>query len=236
MQASGAQEKVREKSGRPPLGRDILVMEEERHRLARELHDGPLQTLTMIGMRLELCKGFSANGDLEALRDELAELKVDFRQGVSDMKALMAEWRSPSLEGRSLGHVIQDYVDGYQDSNGIEVSLDWTETSDRVLNETEKVGIFRILQEALRNAYRHSEASQVWITGETRRDSLEICVRDNGHGFNLLVATANYPRQGLGLVGMQERAKALDGELEIDSEPGRGTEIVLVVPLQRSEV
>lgn len=210
--------------------RDILVMEGERHRLARELHDGPLQTLTTLGLRLELCRQLSRKNDSAALEDELAQLKVDLQKSTAHLRDLMTQWRCPTLEEDSLRQAIERCVRNYQDGNDIEVALDLKDLPDHELGIEQKVALFRILQEALRNASQHSGASTVWVRAAMRSGSLQVHIEDNGRGFNLLGVTAKYPRQGLGLAGMQERARAIDGELQVDSQAGRGTGITLSVP------
>ncbi|TKJ31288.1 MAG: hypothetical protein CEE40_01920 [Chloroflexi bacterium B3_Chlor] len=213
---------------------DIRVMEEERHRLAREFHDGPLQALTAMAIRIDLCKQLSAGNDFVALQNELAQLRLDFQKSIIEIRDVMAEWRLPSLEGKGLREAISDYVRQYEVHTAIEVGLDLRGVSAPQLTEAQQVAIFRILQEALRNASQHAEASEVRIEAVMESGKLQVSVQDNGKGFNLLSATANYPQQGLGLAGMQERAKALGGELQIDSQPGRGTIVRLSVPLEDS--
>lgn len=213
---------------------DIRVMEEERHRLAREFHDGPLQALAAIAIRIDLCKQLSAGDDSVALQNELAQLRLDFQKSIIEVRGVMAEWRLPSLEGKRLQEAISDYVRQYEVHTGIEVGLDLRGVSAPRLTEAQQVAIFRILQEALRNASQHAEASEVRIEAVMESGILQVAIQDNGKGFNLLSATANYPQQGLGLAGMQERAKALGGELHIDSQPGRGTIVRLSVPLEDS--
>ncbi len=210
-------------------------MEDERRRLARELHDGALQSLTSLGVRIELCSELSQRKDFSALRGELARLKLDFDTSIADIKELMAEWRMPSLSGDRLRETIENYVLDFQGSTGIKVKLDLGALPDDRLCREHKVAIFRILQEALRNTSQHSGASRVRIGVNKEAANLRICVHDNGKGFDLHSAAANYPRQGLGLLGMCERAEALGGELEIDSRPGRGTRVTLILPAQDSE-
>jgi two-component system sensor histidine kinase DegS len=224
-----------ERSDVPRTGlssRDILIMEEERRRLARELHDGPVQALTSMSMRLEVCRQLSLRNDFAPLQDELAQLKLEFERSIHDLRDLTGEWRLPPLNEDSLREAMDHYVREYAARTGIEVKVDLRDLPDDRLYRTQKVAIFRILQEALRNTSRHSGASEVWITAALKPENLRVSIKDNGKGFNLLSATANYPRQGLGLVGMQERVKALGGELEIDSQPGQGTNIMLIIPSQ----
>jgi two-component system sensor histidine kinase DegS len=214
------------------VGRDIMVMEEERHRMARELHDGPLQTLTALGIQLEVCRQLSRENGNEILADELAQLRQDFRRSIADIRDLLTAWRLPALEADNLREAIERHAREYQRSTGIEVSLDMRGLSEARLEGEQKVAIFRILQEALRNASQHAEASQVRVEAAMNSSSLNMSISDNGKGFDLLRATANYPRHGLGLAGMHERAKAVNGQLDVDSCPGHGTKVTLTIPVQ----
>jgi len=209
---------------------DVVAMEEERHRLARELHDGPLQALTSMAFRIEVCQQLSTRNQRAALQHELSQLTLDLQRSISDIRQLMSEWRSSSWNGDDLRDVIAQYVREYEDGNGIEVSLDLEGLLDDTLHPEQKVAIFRVLQEALRNASRHSEGTRVWVEARLNASTLQICVRDDGKGFNILNVMANYPRQGLGVAGMQERARALGGKLDIDSRPGQGTNVILTIP------
>lgn len=210
--------------------RDILVMEGERHRLARELHDGPLQTLAALGLRLDLCMMLSRNNDAAALEGELAHLKRDLQERLSHLRELMVEWRCPMLELEGFAEVTERYVRDFADRSDVEVSVDLRDLLDDELDSDERVAIFRVLQEALRNVNQHSRASRVRVRAVTTPSTLQVHVADNGRGFNVLGVTANYPRQGLGLAGMQERSEAIGGTLEIDSEPGCGTIITVTIP------
>jgi signal transduction histidine kinase len=235
MQANPSQERQRDLSTAAPSARDILIMEEERRRLARELHDGILQAIVAMSMHIEVCRQLSLSDDLAALQEELAELKLVFQKSITDIRDMMAEWRLPSSKADNLRELIGAYVCEYETRTGIEVSLDLKHLPEDGLQNEQIVAVFRILQEALRNASWHAEASQVWLEASTKRTSLRLSIEDDGKGFDLLRASSGYPRQGLGLVGMQERAKALGGTLHIDAEPGRGTKIVLIIPLRGSE-
>ncbi len=203
MRPHGTRNSHGDTAGSDLCSRDILVMEEERHRLARELHDGPMQTLVTMGVRLELCSKFSRANDLASLRDELADIRRDFHASMSNLRNLMTDWRLPPLEEDNLREAIVGHVREYENLTGIEVSLDLDDLPRVHLDKERKVVVYRILQEALRNASRHSEASQVAIKATLNTVSLQVSISDNGKGFNLLAVTANYPRRGLGLAGMQ---------------------------------
>jgi len=187
-----------------------------------------------MALRIEVCQQLSLRSQGAALQHELSQLTLDLQRSISDIRELMAEWRSSSLNGDNLQDAICQYAREYEDSNGIQVTLDLEDLPDDTMDQEQQVAIFRILQEALRNASRHSQASRAWIEATLNASSLQICVRDNGKGFNVLNVMANYPRQGLGVAGMQERARALGGSLEIESEPARGTNVTLTLPWNES--
>jgi signal transduction histidine kinase len=221
------------KSGAQLSECDLVVMKEERHRLVRELQDGPLQTLTGLGLRLDLCEELMETNEAAAVADELAQLKLDLRQIVAGIRGLMVELRAPRLEEPTLAGLIESYVHDYQQRIGIRVAMDLAGLSGESLDVEQKLAAFRIVQEALRNASRHSGGSRVGIRGAMRGSLVELTVEDDGRGFNLLGVTSSYPRRGLGLAGMQQRAKAVGGRVEIDSKPDYGTRITLTIPVDR---
>jgi signal transduction histidine kinase len=210
-----------------------VVMKEERHRLVRELQDGPLQRLTGLGLRLDLCAELMETNEAAAVADELAQLKLDLHQIVEGIRALMVELRAPRLEDLTLAGLIDGYVGEFKQRIGIRVTTDLAGLSGESLDVEQKLAAFRIVQEAVRNAGQHSGASRVGIQGAIRESLLELTVEDDGRGFNLLGVTSSYPRRGLGLAGMQDRAKAVGGRVEIDSKPDHGTRITLTIPVDR---
>jgi two-component system sensor histidine kinase DegS len=219
-------------SGSQLSEQDLLVMREERSRLVRELYDGPLQGLTGLGLRLDLCGELLRASESAALADELTQLKLDLAQVVAGIRELMAELRCPGLQGLNVAGIIETYAREYEERTGIRVYTDLAQLGDEPLDIEQKLAVFRIIQEALRNVSRHSGASRVLIRGAQRESHLELVVEDDGSGFSVLGVTSNYPRRGMGLAGMRERAKAIGGELGIDSQLGQGTRITLTVPVR----
>jgi two-component system sensor histidine kinase DegS len=211
--------------------RDLVVMREERHRLVRELQDGPLQRLTGLGLRLDLCEELMETNEAAAVADELAQLKLDLHQIVAGIRALMVELRAPRLEDVTLAGLIDSYVRDCRQRMGTGVTMDLAGLSGESLDLEQKLAAFRIVQEALRNASQHSGASRVEIRGTIRGSLVELTVEDDGRGFNLLGVSSSYPRRGLGLAGMQQRAKAVGGRVEIDSKADHGTCITLTIPV-----
>jgi signal transduction histidine kinase len=211
--------------------RPILLMEEERHRLARELHDDLLQTLTALGLRLDLCRQLSSKNDSAALEEELARLKILWERSLNAMRELDAGASGCAQDDDSLSEAISYLADWYEQQAGIEVSLNLERLPESKLSGGQRGTILRIIQEALRNVHQHASASRVLIRAANSTDGLQVHIQDDGVGFCLDSVTSDYPLQGLGLAGMVERARVEGGQLLIESEPGLGTSLTLILPL-----
>jgi signal transduction histidine kinase len=217
---------VTELSNRP-----ILLMEEERHRLARELHDDLLQHLTALGLQLDLCRRLCHDSSSAALVDELAQLKGCWQQSLATMRELVEESGPRFWQGGSLGGAVLRFARDWEEQTSVEVRVDLRHLPESRLGGEQGEALIYIVTEALRNTDQHARASCVTIRAEDDAEALRLFVQDDGVGFDLNGVTADYPRQGLGLAGMRERARGADGELYIESEPGRGTTVRLVLPL-----
>lgn len=212
------------------LERDILVMKEERYRLVQEVQGGLLCSLTEIGLRLDLCRILTQRHQSAALAEELAQLRLDLLQIAAGVREYMAELRCPRLQELSTSAIIERCVRDHEGRANVPVTVDLAELADESSDIDQKLAIFRIVQEALRNVRQHARASRVQIWGEQRDSLLKLSLEDDGKGFDLLAVTSSFPRRGMGLAGMHERAKAIGGQVEIDSEPGHGTRITLTIP------
>jgi signal transduction histidine kinase len=232
MWAEPMQENHEELVGVGLSNRPILLMEEERHRLARELHDDLLQTLTSLGLRLDLCRQLSIAGNSTALDVELSRLKICLEESMTAMGRLAVGHASFLSEGESLREAIERCVRDYESESGITVTVDFAHLAEDALCAEQRAVVFRVVQEALRNTRRHSKASRVQISAEDEAEILRVSIEDDGAGFHLASATEDYPQQGLGLAGMRERASAAGGQLVIESQPGSGTSVTLSLPLR----
>ena len=210
--------------------RDTLVVKQERYRLVQEVRGGLLHSLTEIGLRLDLCRILTQRHQLAALADELGQLRLDLLQIAADVREFLAELRCPRLQELSTSAIIESCVRDHEGRADVPVTVDLAELADQSLNIDQKLAIFRIAQEALRNTRQHAQASRVEIRGARSGSRIELSVQDDGKGFDLLTVTSSYPRRGMGLAGMHERAKAIGGRVEIDSEPGHGTRITVTIP------
>jgi two-component system sensor histidine kinase UhpB len=201
-------------------GRLVLrAQEEERRRLARDLHDEVNQALTAILLRLEA----ASHAAPRELSEELGELKRLVNQAMEELLQLARQLRPTALDDHGLLPALATHVRRFATQTGIQADLETHGEPD--LTPDQEIAVYRVAQEALANIARHSEAESVQIELDTSGTDLELRVRDDGRGFDKQLR-----RKGLGLDGMAERARLVGGELVIDSRPGAGTELVLRVP------
>jgi two-component system sensor histidine kinase UhpB len=211
---------VRIEDERRRSGRLVLrAQEEERRRLARDLHDEVNQALTAILLRLQALSQ-AAPPDLE---DELTELKRLVNQAMSELLQLARQLRPTALDDHGLLPAMASQIRRFAAQTGIKTDLNATGKSS--LAPDEEIAVYRIAQEALANIARHAGAKKVEVDLRTGSDGVELTVRDDGRGFE-----PDEPANGLGLGGMAERARLVGGELTIESRPGAGTELSLRVP------
>ncbi len=200
----------------------LTVQEDERRRLARELHDGVGQTMTALTFTLDAVGDTGLPDGAEA---RLATARRLAEDALAETRGLANRLRPARLEQIGLAAAIRDLAGRSGLPVQVDVAPDAAETG--LLDPTASAEAYRIVQEALGNAARHSGASAVQVTLARSAGLLRVVVADNGRGFDPAVGH----QSGLGLVGMRERAVLLGGTLHIDSAPGNGTRVVLEVPL-----
>ena len=221
-----AAEQAPEGLAQPWRARVLQAEEDERQRLAREVHDGPAQVLANAIFELEYCERLLEKDPIR-LRTELARLKRDVREGLADVRYFIFGLRPAPLADVGLEATLRRYVEDYQSRFGIRVELGLDEIPR--LPSTYEVALFRIVQEALQNVQKHSGARSVQVEVRNLDGALSLIVQDNGRGFDAS-REAGLERKRFGLVGMRERARLIRGELEISSQPGSGTRVQLTVP------
>jgi two-component system, NarL family, sensor histidine kinase UhpB len=204
----------------------MRAQEEERRRLARDLHDEVNQALTAILLRLEALAQDSPAGNVE----EVNELKRLVNQAMEELLNLARQLRPTALDDHGLMPAIGAQLKRFSARTGVEVSLN-AEGDPDSLPEDVQTAIYRILQEALANIGRHAGATAVSVDIEADDGRLELRVRDDGAGFDPGALTrggrSDGPGAGLGLSGMVERARLAGGELDVRSAPGGGTTVTL---------
>lgn len=198
----------------------LQAQEEERARVARDLHDEVNQSLTGLLLRLEAARE-AAPPQLEA---ELAETKALANQAMRELLSLARQLRPTALDDLGLAAAVAGQVD--QLAHG-EIEAEFAAEGDLSdLGDDAQLVVYRVAQEALSNAARHSGAGQVEVSLARREDGgVELEVADDGRGFAF-----DESEGGLGIAGMRERALLIGGELTIESRPGRGTTVRLAVP------
>lgn len=200
------------------------VVEDERHRLARELHDTVSQVLYGIALGARTAQELSNTGDTARLTQPIEYVLQLAQAGLSEMRALISALRSDSLETEGLVALLNKEVEALRSRHGltVETALD---DEPATSNESKQVA-YRIGREALQNVARHARAHRLWVTVKASNGELVLDIADDGVGFD---PSAGYPGH-LGLRSMRERAREVGGWLDVDSEPGHGTHIRAHIP------
>jgi signal transduction histidine kinase len=197
---------------------------EERNRLARELHDSVTQKLFGIVLTAEAA-GTLLDQEPERARGQLQRLQELAGEAMEELRSLIFELRPGSLEGEGLATTLRKHVDVLRRVHGREIVLEVAGAPK--LAPAVEAEVFRIAQEALHNALRHSGAQRLELSLRAREGGMTLTVTDDGVGFDPEDPALRSRR--LGLTSMQERARALGTALRIDSRPGEGTTIALEV-------
>lgn len=208
----------------------IKAQEDERRRIARELHDQIGQILTAVKMNLHAVQQFCHGSEAGSyVKDNIEAVDAALRL----VRDLSVDLRPPILDDLGLTTALRWYVDRYTKRTGlsVDVLIDLSDENERFSRELE-TACFRIAQEALTNVVRHAKATHVVVRLTRDSDALLLTVKDNGVGFDVERLRSRAPRVAtLGLISMQERAHAAGGTIELDSSPASGTEIRFSLPL-----
>lgn len=223
----GISEKFEDLSSREDFIYKIIeTQEEERKRVAREIHDGPAQSLANLVLRVEIAQRLMEKDREKAFR-ELEELKNIVKSSVTDVRKIIYALRPMSLDDLGLLPTLRRYVDNFVEETGIFMDLE-------VLGEAEKlpasyeVTIFRLIQEGLNNIKKHAQASSGRVKLEFDSQDIRILISDNGQGFK----RGERQDKSYGLSSMRERCSLLQGELQLNSNPGQGTRIEIRLPVK----
>jgi signal transduction histidine kinase len=212
--------------------RDKIVDKEEqaRRKLARDLHDGPTQDIAAIAMRLNFARVL-LDRDLGRARSELERLEDMAHRTVKEIRSMLFTLRPVILETEGLVAALNQYADNVRENDGLPVIVDAERYRDCLDTEAQGV-VFSIVEEAVNNARKHARATRVQVRLSVQEDLFVAQVEDNGHGFDLQSVEQNYGSRGsLGMINLKERAALIDGTLNIESTPGEGTRVILLVPL-----
>jgi signal transduction histidine kinase len=214
------------------LKKTLAAQEEERRRIARELHDDTSQILHALMMNIDLLETQGPGG--EAVRAKLRAVKAMAEQAGRNLDKVMLDLRPALLDELGLVAALRWYVSQVRDAWGMPVGFEVANA--RRMPPHIEVATFRIAQEALSNAVKYSEASHIDVSVEIGEDTLVVRVIDDGKGFDVAeVATRARLGEAAGLLGMRERTELLGGRLSVDSRPGGGTSVKAEIPLPPAE-
>jgi len=207
------------------------VEESERRRVARELHDQFGQQLS--ALTLELATLRRGRGRRRQFSDELAPLESIAKQLGADLDLLVSRLRPPALDDLGLLPALEQYIRRWSEEVGVHAELHAKGLEAGGLSSDTETALYRIVQEALNNVVKHSQANNVAILLDQTADRVSLIIEDDGVGFN---AEQRFPSHRFGVTGMRERTALLSGTFDIESSPGRGTTVAVRIPLPPGEV
>ncbi len=211
--------------------RIMQAQEEERRRIARELHDSSLQSVVLLCRRLDILEQSTDTELPESIQRALTESRESAESVADELRRFSRDLRPSILDDLGLVPALRWVVSDLEERRGVQGELVLDGTIGRLPPDIE-LGVFRMCQEALRNVERHAGAKSVFVQLCHRVDHLELIVEDDGRGMRLEDRSESPIHSGkLGLLGMQERARLLDGSVKILSSPGEGTHVEVFVPL-----
>ena len=199
--------------------------EEERQRIARELHDDTAQTLAALVLRLQMAR---RSRDRATRERHLRELHDEIHRASAGVRRILRGLRPPLLEESGLVAALRSHVKGTLAETRIEYSFD-AEDVEHLLSRDAKLALYRIVQEAVSNVIRHAHATHLGIRLGVVDGEVRLAVSDDGTGFDPDRRPTS--ARGLGIVGIRERAAILGGRANVRSEPGRGTDIEVSAPV-----
>ncbi len=221
--------KQKEKLRGELLSSVINAQEEERKRIARELHDEYGQMLTGLMMSIETLEGTAPAGQTRFI-ERLKNAKELIARALKDMRRLTVDLRPSALDDLGLVAAIRSYAQANLEDAGIKVQFESKGLSGR-LAPTVEIALFRIVQEALHNIAKHAEAHHIRIHLEAEAAKVTAVVEDDGKGFDVdAILKSRKSGRSFGLLGIQERAALLGGHVTIESKPGQGTRLVVEIP------
>lgn len=210
------------------LNKIITIQEEERKRISRELHDETSQSLTsiIVGLRM-LAEQIQSSEDKEKIL-EIRDLAVTTLEAVHH---IAIELRPVLLDDLGLVAAAKKYIENYVKQYKIPVYIDFSNLSRERFSPEIEITLYRILQEALTNIVKHAQATEVWVSLNKTQDKLMLVVHDNGVGFDTKMVKNRHRRTCLGIYGMGERVALVEGNFNITSAVGQGTQLFVEIPL-----
>jgi signal transduction histidine kinase len=213
--------------------RIVNVEEDARKKLARDLHDGPTQTISAVTMRVPVIQALLLDGHSERAAEELRKVEELAQKSTREMRHMLFTLRPLVLETRGLHAALLQLAEKTRESHGQAVEMQLKADIEAELDAQQQGILFYIIEEAVNNARKHASASLITIGGGKHGRQWAVHITDDGCGFETAGLEEGYDRRGsLGMVNMRERAELLNGLLEVESAPGKGTRVTVHLPLR----
>ena len=211
--------------------RMMEIHEETRKKLARDLHDGPTQSIAAIAMRVNFARRLMER-DPRATANELFKIEELARRTTKEIRQMLFTLRPLILESSGLVSAIEQLAVKMKEAHNQDVVFEADEDVVEGLSVKKQGLIFSIIEEAVNNARKHAQSEQIQVKMWRQEEILTVVIEDNGIGFDLEKVVSQYEQgESLGLINLRERAELVNGLLSIDTSPGEGTRITLSVPL-----
>lgn len=209
----------------------ILAQEDERKRIAREIHDGPAQSLANLVLRTEIAERMLDTNNSELIRGELIDLRTQIRLGLEEIRKTIFNLRPMALDDLGLVPTLRKFVQDFEEKTRIRTLFETTGKEKRLPNAME-AAMYRLVQEAFNNALKHAQPTFVSLEMTFQDNDIQLLIEDNGIGFSVgQVESQAKLHSQFGLVGMKERVELLQGKIEFESRAGQGTKIRIQVPI-----
>jgi signal transduction histidine kinase len=217
---------------RGAAARTSAINERFLRRFSAELHDGPAQEISLALLRLDhlaaLCTAHESNGARDEMERELDLIQSSLRRSLQEVRATSSGLLLPHLGTLTVAQTLEHVIRGHERRTGSTVALSARDLPRQASLPT-KIALYRVVQEALNNAWRHANSAGLAVSATASGDRLTVEVTDTGGGFD--PARSQGSDEHLGLVGMRERVESLGGEFQITSAPGHGTRVSATLPL-----
>jgi len=231
LQESEAELKRREELMGQLLAKAMRAQEDERKRIARELHDETSQSLAALVLGLKVAATV-VKSDPERAEKTLEELKNSAGNIVKELHNIVYDLRPTLLDDRGLIPALTWYAESRLKPQGVRVHIEVEGDPTKLSPEAETI-LYRIGQEAISNVYRHARAKNLWLSLKVQAGEVVLSIRDDGRGFDPKIVFSR-EKSPLGLLGIQERAALLQGQVSFRSHPGHGTLVITTLPLLRN--
>ena len=223
-----------ERYNREMTTRVLRAQEEERKRIARELHDDTAQSLSSMLISMDLLEPHLEGTDA-AVHAGFDRVRTLTKRTLDEVRTLSHDLRPTILDDFGLSAALRWFADEYEVTFGVPVDVEVAPLPDERLNPETELALFRIAQEALTNSGKYAGATKTCVSLDFTDAAARLVVADNGRGFSPEEVMGPTRQGGLGLYGMRERAELLDGTLHVESVPGEGTRVTATVPIDDTE-